>query len=76
MKVTTIKPEFTPVSITITFESREELDDFGCLCNSLPIVDNVMLPSYLEIEKLGANIDTGINDLLRKIKNHPAMKSI
>ena len=28
---------FVPVSITLTFETKEELDDFGSLCNWVPM---------------------------------------
>lgn len=68
------KSEFKPVSITITFETQKELDDFGCLCNARPIMENVNLPSYSELEKMGADIDTNIDNILKKIRSHPAMK--
>lgn len=76
MKVTTNKPEFTPVSITITFETQEELDKFGCLCNSSAITENVCLPHYSNLEKLGADVDGGVDRLLRAIKRHPSMKNV
>ena len=67
---------FHPVSITITFESQKELDDFGCLCNLTPIMDTIKVPDYSFLKTLGADIDTRLDEILREIKNHPAMKSI
>ena len=69
------KKEFTPVSLTITFESQKELDDFGSLCNLTCITDNLVMPSYFELEKLGANINNTY-ELLRKIKKHPSLEGV
>jgi len=76
MKTTIAEKQFTPVSLTITFESQKELDDFGCLCNSTCIIDNVTMPHYSQLESLGADVGTGRDNLLRKIKKHPSLKSV
>lgn len=56
MKTVASKKEFTPVSITITFESQKELDDFGTLCNYAPLNSIMIMPDYEEFAKLGADI--------------------
>ena len=63
MKTTINKPAdfFRPCSITITFETQEELDSFGTLCNNGPILEALAktggkLPSYDLMRELGANI--------------------
>lgn len=78
MKVSTSidKKGFNPVSLTITFESQKELDDFGCLCNLTAITDTIKVPCYSFLETLGADVDSGADNLMKKIKNHPSMKNI
>lgn len=39
MKITTSKPKFTPVDITFTFETQEELDAMGSLFNCPAVTD-------------------------------------
>lgn len=63
MKVrdTSVK-HFLPVSIEITFETQDELDAFGSLCNTSFVVDAMSkvkgkLPSYETMEDFGADIN-------------------
>lgn len=68
MKTTIVKPEFTPVSLTITFESQEELNNFGCLCNTFAIANSLTVPHYNQLEKLGADVTTGQAELNTRLK--------
>lgn len=77
MKVTASHQEkaFHPVSITITFESQKELDDFGTLCNLCCITENVTVPHWRTFNSLGANI-RNTTELARKIKKHASMRDV
>ena len=49
---------FEPVSITITFETKEELDKFGGLCNAGFTSKVFILPRYSFMEDIGADVHT------------------
>jgi hypothetical protein len=36
-----VRPLFTPVSLTLTFETQQELDSFGGLLNTWAVVDTL-----------------------------------
>lgn len=70
------KPQFNPVSVTLTFETQEELDAFGALSNSSVIREALNdiggeQPSYHIFEAAGASLSTGalnsaLNSALKK----------
>lgn len=73
MKTTIPERPFQPVTISITFETQKELDDFGSLCNSAAITDTMSLPHHSQLRALGANIN-GVNDLIDRIMSSSCMK--
>lgn len=66
------KPTFQPVSLTIRFETQAELDAFGTLCNTSPILEAMRqmgggLPSYGTMEDLGANVSR-VSEFLKHLE--------
>ena len=54
--------KFVPVTMSLTFETQNELDAFGCLVNAAVVIDAVQavggnLPTYNQLVEVGANID-------------------
>ena len=69
-----IKPQFTPVTIEITFESQRELDVFGSLCNAGPVITAIKneggsMPTYHFMQHIGADIDSHIDSLVKSLRN-------
>jgi hypothetical protein len=78
-KYTPASTKFNPVSVTMTFESQEELDAFGRLTNCAPILTTVRslggeLPEYTEMRDLGANIND-VDELLLSLMDTPYMRN-
>jgi hypothetical protein len=78
--------KFAPVTMSLTFETQNELDAFGCLVNASVIIDSIevmggSLPTYRQLEEVGANIgktDTFLKALLNTqyIRNHVSIMTV
>ena len=81
MKITSDKQnnKFQPVTISMTFESQQELDAMGSLFNACIISDylseigGIRNALYLVFEFAGANIDN-TEKVIDSIKNHHNFK--
>jgi hypothetical protein len=70
-----IKPQFTPITIEITFESQRELDVFGSLCNTDMVVYAVQdeggsIPTYNFMQNIGADIDSRVDSLAKSLRKY------
>lgn len=85
--VSTPKPVgFTPVSITLTFESQKELDAFGVVHNFTAIHDSFTILAGKKVDytirdviaatvtDAGGNIHAGINEFGRLLRGHGSMQ--
>lgn len=74
MKVTTNKPapEFTPVDLTLTFETQEELDKFATGFNYTPITEALVGKYYSSVldalRKLNANFYANRAEMILMMK--------
>lgn len=68
MKVTHNKPTFSPVTVSFTFETQDELDKVAAMFNSCFFVDSLVEMGvighsagiYKVFEETGADIDTHV----------------
>ena len=79
MKITSnTQPSFSPVTLSIIFESKDELDAFGTLFNICAVTDSIpegMAASiYKEIVRCGGDISE-TSELFFKILKHPSAKA-
>lgn len=70
-----IKPQFTPITIEITFESQRELDVFGSLCNISQVITAVQdeggsLPTYHFMRNIGADINKYPDSLVKSLRKY------
>jgi hypothetical protein len=79
MKITNSKQsnKFQPVTISMTFESQQELDAMGSLFNTCVINDylqtrGIMNNPYESFRDAGANIDK-TEEVKKSIENHPSI---
>lgn len=77
MKITSTKAsnKFQPVTISMTFESQEELDAMGSLFNTSIISDylqnnGIKNEIYKTFREAGANIGD-VKGVMNSIRNHP-----
>jgi hypothetical protein len=79
MKITNnTKPSFSPVTLSIIFESKHELDAFGTLFNICAVTDSMpegmAVSIYEEMARCGGDI-TETSKLFFKILKHPSAKA-
>ena len=79
MKITVTKPEikFSPVSVTFTFETQQELDAFAILFNCAPVCDTLRSFAGHNIEYWryfdGLCENRQSNAFVKALKVHPAI---
>ena len=83
MKATAKDRDFVPCSITITFESKRELDVFATAMNCSPICDMIETlggfdPAIIRevLEQLGADQTNQINEMVGLLAHHPCVKHV
>lgn len=63
-EITTLKPPFTPVTLTLTIENQSELDALTCLANAFQIweptarvfdIDPRLFPCYDKLQAVGGD---------------------
>jgi hypothetical protein len=82
MKITTNKQtiKFQPVTISMTFESQEELDAMGSLFNTGVVINDYLIEIggfrnrlYESFRDAGANI-AKTSYVMNRLKSHPAVR--
>lgn len=77
MKITSkTNEDFSPVTLSITFETKDELDKFGTLFNVTAVAEalpeGVAALIYREVVAQGGDI-SHVNELLCKISRHSSV---
>jgi len=66
MKVEIIKPSFVPVTVMLKFETQDELDKFGSLCNFAGLAQ-YGLPIWRDVRDAGADIGKYTGDIAKSL---------